>query len=47
MKCILKISSINLKNKSCCGYDNISYKHIKYAKNVLTNFCIPEFILLN
>ena len=25
-----------LKNKSSCGYDNISNKHIKYAKNVLT-----------
>ena len=26
-----------LKNKSSCGYDNISNKHIKYTKNVLTN----------
>ena len=25
-----------LKNKSSCGYDNISNKHIKYAINVLT-----------
>ena len=25
-----------LKNKSSCGYDNISNKHIKYAKNVQT-----------
>ena len=25
-----------LKDKSSCGYDNISNKHVKYAKNVLT-----------
>ena len=24
------------KDKSSCGYDNISNKHVKYAKNVLT-----------
>ena len=34
----------NLKNKSSCGYDNISNKHIKYAKNVLTK---PLTLLAN
>ena len=33
-----------LKNKSSCGYDNISNKHIKYAKNVLTK---PLTLLIN
>ena len=33
-----------LKNKSSCGYDNISNKHIKYAKNVLTK---PLTLLVN
>ena len=33
-----------LKNKSSSGYDNISNKHIKYAKNVLTN---PLTLLVN
>ena len=33
-----------LKNKSSCSYDNISNKHIKYAKNVLTK---PLTLLIN
>ena len=33
-----------LKNKSSCGYDNFSNKHIKYARNVLTK---PLTLLIN
>ena len=33
-----------LKNKSSCGYDNISNKHIKYAKSVLIK---PLTLLIN
>ena len=33
-----------LKNKSSCGYDNFSNKHIKYARNVLTK---PFTLLIN
>ena len=33
-----------LKNKSSCGYDNISNKHIKYARSVLIK---PLTLLIN
>ena len=33
-----------LKNKSSCGYNNISNKHIKHVKNVLTK---PLTLLIN
>ena len=33
-----------LNNKSSCGYDNFSNKHIKYARNVLTK---PLTLLIN
>ena len=33
-----------LKNKSSCGYDNFSNKHIKYARNVLAK---PLTLLIN
>ena len=36
--------SINVKNKSSCGYEFIFNKHIKYARNVLTT---PLTLLIN
>ena len=42
MKCTLIMNK--LKNKSSYGYDTISNKHIKYARNVLTK---PLTLLIN
>ena len=38
------VINIKLKNKSSCGYDNISNKHIKYARSVLIK---PLTLLIN